>query len=53
MGWQELTALAIVALAAFYVIRHFIRKYINPEAECGGCGKCAAAKKSKSVHLDI
>lgn len=46
MGWQEIIALGIVASAAFYVVRNFVRKYINPEAECGGCGKCAAAEKN-------
>jgi uncharacterized membrane protein YuzA (DUF378 family) len=46
MVWQDIFSYVLVALAAVYVVRNFVNKYLKPEAECGGCGKCAAAEKT-------
>lgn len=52
--WQTVTSLAIVVLAACYVLRHAWLTFQQPEASsCGGCAasKSCAAKNLKLVQL--
>jgi hypothetical protein len=49
-GWQEITALFIVATAAFLIGRSEFRKYqLQKDGSCGHDGECTIAKM-KSVN---
>jgi hypothetical protein len=53
LNWQDLSALAIVALAAAYLVGKFMRLVRSQEAgNCGGCGGCPKAPGQDLVSLD-
>jgi hypothetical protein len=44
--WQNITALAIVAFAAIFVLRSGLRTIFGKKVGCGsGCGKCATSEQ--------
>jgi hypothetical protein len=43
MDWQEVTALAVVALATFMLVARAVRR---PRPACGGDCACEAARRS-------
>lgn len=42
MGWQDIVALSVAALALFIVVRTFYRAFSG----CGTCGSCSASPQS-------
>jgi len=45
MGWQDIVALSVAALALFIVLRTFYRAFSG----CGSCGSCSASPQSTST----
>ena len=53
MGWQEVVAMAAVALAVAYLLRRVVRVFTGKPSACGACPTCSAAKQSADlVQID-
>ena len=53
MDWQDYAALAVVAAAAYYLVRGWFRKSNAATPSCGSsCGGCGKAEEQKLVTLD-
>lgn len=51
MDWQEITALAIVALTGAILLVRLVRRLKNPQAGCGcGCSSGAGSKNFSGIQ---
>lgn len=49
-GWQDLAALALVALSAAYLLRQGWRLFRRrPGGRCGGCTGCASGSITRNL----